>query len=153
MGAGMWSLKAMLRPPSGRQIRRHFSQGNGSWVNTLKPEPEIYIADRANGRLQVYDLELNFKRTGKPEGLRNPCCFYQQGGHLYIPDLAAQVLVLDKNTSSSPPSATAKRCRRRKRTSAPSSSPRTPSRSTARATLRPRVDPYRRVPKFATTPA
>jgi peptidylamidoglycolate lyase len=74
-----------------------FNTCHGVWVNTLKGEPEIYIADRANGRLQVYDLELNFKRTIKPEGLRNPCCFYQHAGHLYIPDLSAQVLVLDKD--------------------------------------------------------
>ena len=74
-----------------------FNTCHGVWVNTLKSEPEIYIADRANGRLQVYDLELNFKRTIKPEGLRNPCCFYQHAGHIYIPDLGAQVLVLDKD--------------------------------------------------------
>jgi sugar lactone lactonase YvrE len=74
-----------------------FNTCHGVWVNTLKPEPEIYIADRASGRVQVYDMELTFKRTAKPEGLRNPCCFYQQGGLTFIPDLSAQVLVMDKD--------------------------------------------------------
>jgi hypothetical protein len=74
-----------------------FNTCHGVWVNTLKGEPEVYIADRANGRVQVYDMELTYKRTVKPEGLRNPCCFYQHDGHLYIPDLGAQVLILDKD--------------------------------------------------------
>ena len=47
--------------------------------------------------MQVYDLDLNYKRTVKPDGLRMPCCFYQHDGHLYIPDLGAQVTILDAN--------------------------------------------------------
>ena len=87
-------IKTIGKKGSGQD---EFKTCHGIWVNTLKGEPEIYIADRANGRLQIYDLELNFKRSVKPEGLRNPCCFYQHAGHLYIPDLGAQVLVLDKD--------------------------------------------------------
>jgi peptidylamidoglycolate lyase len=74
-----------------------FKKCHGIWVNTLKGAEEIYIADRENGRIQVYDPELTFKRTVKPPGLRRPCCFYQHEGLLYIPDLGAQVLVLDKD--------------------------------------------------------
>jgi hypothetical protein len=85
-------IKTIGKPGTGQD---EFKTCHGVWVNTLKGEPEVYIADRANGRLQVYDMELAFKRTVKPEGLRNPCCFYQHDGHLYIPDLGAQVLILD----------------------------------------------------------
>ena len=74
-----------------------FNTCHGVWISTLKGDQEVYIADRHNGRVQVYDLELNYKRTVKPEGLRMPCCFYQHAGHLYIPDLGAQVLILDKD--------------------------------------------------------
>ena len=74
-----------------------FNTCHGIWINTLKSEPEVYIADRANGRVQVFDLELTYKRTVKPDGLRNPCCFYQHAGHIYIPDLGGQVLILDKD--------------------------------------------------------
>ena len=74
-----------------------FNTCHGIWINTLKAEPEVYIADRHNGRVQVYDLELTYRRTLKPEGLRMPCCFYQHDGHIYIPDLGAQVLVIDKD--------------------------------------------------------
>jgi hypothetical protein len=70
-----------------------FNTCHGVWVNTLKKEPEIYIADRHNDRIEVYDLDLNYKRT--VGGVRNPCCFYQHKGHLYIPDLASRVTILD----------------------------------------------------------
>jgi peptidylamidoglycolate lyase len=72
-----------------------FQTCHGIWINTLKGgEPEVYIADRQNGRLQVFDLELNHKRN-LAGMVRNPCCFYQHNGFLYIPDLASRVTILD----------------------------------------------------------
>ncbi len=70
-----------------------FNTCHGVWVNTLKKEPEIYIADRANNRIEIYSLELEYKRT--VPGVKNPCCFYQHEGHLYIPELAARVTIMD----------------------------------------------------------
>jgi hypothetical protein len=72
-----------------------FNTCHGIWMSTLQSEPEIYIADRHNSRLQVYSPELDFKRTIAGDFVRNPCCFYQHAGHLYIPDLAAMVVILD----------------------------------------------------------
>jgi sugar lactone lactonase YvrE len=73
-----------------------FNTCHGVWINTLKKgaEPEAYIADRHNDRVEIYDLGLNYKRTLKG-GVRNPCCFYQHKDHLYIPDLGARVTILD----------------------------------------------------------
>ena len=73
-----------------------FNTCHGVWINTLKKgrEPEVYIADRHNDRVEIYDLELNYKRTLKGN-VRNPCCFYQHQEHLYIPDLGARVTILD----------------------------------------------------------
>ncbi len=72
-----------------------FNTCHGVWVNTLRRSgPELYIADRHNDRLQVFDLELNFKRIIKGV-VRNPCCFYQHKDCLYIPDLASRVTILD----------------------------------------------------------
>jgi peptidylamidoglycolate lyase len=70
-----------------------FNVCHGVWVSTLKKEPEVYIADRANNRLEVYSLDLEYKRT--IGDVRLPCCFYQHDGHLYIPELGARVTVLD----------------------------------------------------------
>jgi len=72
-----------------------FNTCHGIWVNTLKKEPEIYIADRHNDRVQVFTPELEFKRI--VGNVRNPCCFYQHNGQLFIPDLAARVTILDEN--------------------------------------------------------
>jgi hypothetical protein len=74
-----------------------FNTCHGVWINTLKREPEVYIADRANSRYEVYDLELNYKRTINGDFVRNPCCFYQHDGHLYVPDLGSLVVILDKD--------------------------------------------------------
>jgi len=74
-----------------------FSTCHGVWVNTLKSTPEIYIADRANGRYEVFDLDLNYQRTIAGDFVRNPCCFYQAQGHLFVPDLGALVTILDKD--------------------------------------------------------
>jgi hypothetical protein len=70
-----------------------FNTPHGVWINTLKREPEVYIADRANDRIEVYSPDLEYKRT--IPGVRKPCCFYQHAGHLYVPELDARVSILD----------------------------------------------------------
>lgn len=40
-----------------------FKTCHGVWVSTIGKEPEVYIADRGNGRLEVYSLDLQYKRT------------------------------------------------------------------------------------------
>ena len=74
-----------------------FNTCHGVWVNTLKAAPEVYIADRANGRYEVFDLDLNYKRTIAGDFVRNPCCFYQAKDHLFIPDLGSLVAIIDKD--------------------------------------------------------
>jgi DNA-binding beta-propeller fold protein YncE len=72
-----------------------FNTCHGIWVKTLKGrEPEVYIADREGGRIEIFSLELDYKRTLKGD-VRRPCCFYQHGGYLYVPDLASRVTILD----------------------------------------------------------
>src|SRR6266478_600645 len=71
-----------------------FNTCHGVWINTLRSEPEVFIADRHNDRLEVYSLELEYKRTLAGD-VRNPCCFYQHKDKLYVPDLASRVTILD----------------------------------------------------------
>jgi len=71
-----------------------FNTCHGIWINTLKSEPEVFIADRHNDRIEVYSLELDYKRTLAGD-VRNPCCFYQHKDKLYVPDLASRVTILD----------------------------------------------------------
>ena len=46
----------------------------------MRKEPEVYIADRANNRIEVFSPELEYKRT-IPDVLA-PCCFYQHDNQL-----------------------------------------------------------------------
>ena len=71
-----------------------FNTCHGIWINTLKSEPEAWIADRHNARIEVYSLELEYLRTVQGD-VRTPCCLYQHKEHLYVPDLSARVTILD----------------------------------------------------------
>ena len=72
-----------------------FNTCHGIWIKALKGrEPEVYIADRHNDRLEVFSMELEYKRTLKGD-VRNPCCFYEHKGYMYIPDLASRVTLFD----------------------------------------------------------
>lgn len=84
----------LLRVIGGRGTEHgKFSTCHGVWVSTLRRDPEVYIADRANGRVEVYSPELEYKRT--VPNFRAPCCFYQHDGRIYVPELDRRVTVLD----------------------------------------------------------
>jgi peptidylamidoglycolate lyase len=74
-----------------------FNTCHGVWINTLRKDPEVYIADRHNDRIEVFSLELDYKRTVDQkqgdDGVRTPCCFYQHDGHIYVPELGARVSI------------------------------------------------------------
>lgn len=70
-----------------------FNVCHGIWISTLRKNPEVYIADRVNDRIEVYSLDLTYLRT--IPGLRKPCCFYQHDGLMYVPELDARVTILD----------------------------------------------------------
>ena len=65
------------------------------WLDTRHGEPELYIADRGNHRIQVYDLESRFKRALGADLLTSPCGFFTHGEFLLIPELYARLAVLD----------------------------------------------------------
>ena len=66
------------------------------WMDTRKAEAELYIADRGNRRVQVYDSEGNFKRVFGADCLTSPCAFAAAGDLLIIPELRARVAILDR---------------------------------------------------------
>jgi sugar lactone lactonase YvrE len=69
---------------------------HGGWVDTRKAEPELYVADRGNNRIQVFTLDGKHKRFITDE-MKQPCCFFQFKDEMVIPDLQARVTILDKN--------------------------------------------------------
>ena len=77
-----------------------FATPHGIWIDTRKPERELYIADRSNGRIVVYDLVGNYKRNfGRQPGqdwLHSPSGFAQHGDLLLTPELrGGRITVLD----------------------------------------------------------
>jgi len=74
-----------------------FSCPHAIFVDTRKGEPELYVADRANGRVQVYDLEGSYKRAFGSDFLTSPSGFDSHGELLIIAELRARLAVLDRD--------------------------------------------------------
>ena len=60
-------------------------------------EPELYITDRSNKRIQVYDGDGKFKRSFGEDFLIAPCDFAVYDDLLYVPELFGRLAVLDGN--------------------------------------------------------
>jgi DNA-binding beta-propeller fold protein YncE len=58
-------------------------------------EPVLWVADRENGRLQVFDLQGRHRRTVQGD-LRRPCSMTSRGGDRVVADLAGRVTILDR---------------------------------------------------------
>ncbi len=65
------------------------------WVDHRRTEPRLYIADRGNRRIQVYDLEGSFQKACGADILTSPCGFVTYGDWLLIPELRARLTILD----------------------------------------------------------
>lgn len=74
-----------------------FRHPHGLYVDTRKAEPELYIADRMNRRIQVYDLDAKFKRVVPDAVDASPCAFIPHGEFLLIPEapFRARLTMLD----------------------------------------------------------
>jgi len=59
--------------------------------------PQLYIADRGNKRVQVYDAEGKFMRVFGGDFLNSPCGFVHRQGIVYIPELQARLAILDEH--------------------------------------------------------
>lgn len=60
-------------------------------------EPELYVADRGNQRIQVFDPDGNYKRTVGAKTLHSPCMMHFLGDLCLVPELSARVDILDKD--------------------------------------------------------
>ena len=71
---------------------------HGIYIDTRGATPEIVVADRANVRLQYFNLEGNHLRFVTND-LLFPCHLDQRGDDLLIPDLLGRVTIFDKNNN------------------------------------------------------
>ena len=72
-----------------------FDCPHGISVDLRRGEPELYVADRGNHRIQVFTLDGQFKRTFDHD-MDMPCSFYFYKDEIYFPDLYSRVTVFDK---------------------------------------------------------
>ena len=69
---------------------------HGLWVDNRGASPKLVVADRANHRLQEFDLEG--KHLGfVTDGMRRPCHIHYNHGLVLVPDLDSIVTILDKD--------------------------------------------------------
>ena len=76
-----------------------FDCPHGIFIDRRRDKPELYVADRSNHRVQVYDLEGRFNRSFGEAFLSSPSGFVTHGQHLIIAELRARLAVLDGNDS------------------------------------------------------
>jgi sugar lactone lactonase YvrE len=68
---------------------------HGVMIDTRGDKPLVVVADRENGRLQIFDLDC--KLVGSVDhDLRRPCNIQRFGDYLVVPDLAGRVTIFDK---------------------------------------------------------
>lgn len=74
-----------------------FNCPHGIYIDRRKSEPELYIADRSNHRVQVYDPEGRYRRCFGADFLTNPSAFATYGESMIVAELHARLAVLDIN--------------------------------------------------------
>ena len=80
---------------TGEEGAGRFNCPHGIFVDYRKSEPEIYVADRTSGRIQVYDSEGVYKRVIGEEFLTLPSTMVSHGPDLVVGQLCAKLSVLD----------------------------------------------------------
>lgn len=65
------------------------------FVDRRRPEPELYVADRGNARVQVYGLDGGYRRTVGTGFLNSPSAFATFGDYLVIAELHARLTICD----------------------------------------------------------
>jgi hypothetical protein len=64
-------------------------------VRRHAPEPEIYVCDRENRRIQVFDLDGHYRRTVGAGSLTSPSGVLVVGDRLIVAELKARLVVLE----------------------------------------------------------
>lgn len=72
-----------------------FACPHAVFVDRRGGTPELYVADRGNARVQVYDLDGVFRRSFGAGYLTSPSAFATIGDRLVVAELFAQLAVLD----------------------------------------------------------
>lgn len=80
---------------NGEEGAGRFRTPHSVFVDTRKADAELYVSDRANGRVQVYDMEGGFKRVFGSDFLTTPSAFAVHRDTMIIAELNARLAVVD----------------------------------------------------------
>lgn len=85
----------LIQTLDGESGAGRFRCPHGIHLDRRGDSPELYVTDRANQRVQVYDLNGRFVRSFGEGFLTSPCAFATFGDRLILPELKARLTVLD----------------------------------------------------------
>ena len=83
-----------LRSIDGSQGGGRFDCPHSLWIDTRSGTPELLVADRANGRVQVFDMEGDYIRTIGSDYFDRPTVFANYGENLLVGELNARITVV-----------------------------------------------------------
>jgi hypothetical protein len=86
-----------LQTIDGTRGAGRFDCPHSLWIDTRSDSPELLVADRANGRVQVFDMEGGFVRTIGANYFDKPTVFANYGENLLVGELNARVTVVGPN--------------------------------------------------------
>lgn len=86
-----------LRSIDGTRGAGRFDCPHSLWIDTRSGSPELLVADRANGRVQVFDMEGDYIRTIGVGYFDRPTVFANYGENLLVGELNARVTVVGPN--------------------------------------------------------
>jgi hypothetical protein len=87
---------AYVQTLTGEEGAGRFDQPHAIFVDRRRDEPELYVADRVNARIQVYDLDGRFKRVVGDDVLNRPTWLATDGDLLFVVEfLPPRLTVLD----------------------------------------------------------
>ena len=72
-----------------------FSIPHGIYIDRRKDEPELYVGDERNKRIQVYDLDGGYKRTFGADFFSQPYAMTASGDHLFVLELQGRLTAVD----------------------------------------------------------
>ncbi len=82
----------------GEQPGGPFKTPHGIWFDSRRAEPELYVADRGNRRIQVFDADGHFKRVFGAEFLSSPSAFaLLDDDTLVVAELRARLALVDRD--------------------------------------------------------
>ena len=85
---------------SGLEGAGRFSCPHAVWIDRRGEAPELFVSDRVNQRLQVFDLEGVFKRVvGDASYFHRPSAFAVVEQFLIVADLESRLTVLDADNA------------------------------------------------------